>query len=208
MQNSGVDAESYREALGLQLDKDQWLRETYSLEGETLYEVLQGSNVYGVMALTLKNLIPGTLRRRSLFAGTIGFLGRALVLSVMRASFYWRGRSTAGILSEGRTMERMGFRSAGIESIRKSWWKEHSSGRIRGWLFSKRRVAFCPGPHHDGTLKLHTGAVRQASWLPRHRQRTKRPSSPRVPGRNLQGPHDGFRGRRRASGHGCRRSRH
>ncbi len=121
-----VDAEriAVGKALGLQLQTEiQWLRETYSLEGETLYEVLQGSNVYGGHGADA----PKTLSHRYLTEDVpyllvpVASLGRALgvpcpvIESIILLAGKINGRDH---FSEGRTMERMGFRSAGIESIR------------------------------------------------------------------------------------------
>ncbi len=104
-------------ALGLQLQSQiQWLKETYSLKGETLYDVLQSSNVYGGHGADA----PKTLSHRYLTEDVpfllvpVASFGRALGVPcpVIESIILLAGKiNDRDFFSEGRTIERMGFSS-------------------------------------------------------------------------------------------------
>jgi opine dehydrogenase len=110
--------------LGLRLQPQiQWLKETYNLEGNNLFEVLQGSNVYGGHGADA----PKTMTHRYLMEDVpyllvpVASFGRAFGVPcpVIESIILLAGKiNDKDYFSEGRTLEKMGFRSAGIESIR------------------------------------------------------------------------------------------
>ena len=111
-------------ALGLNLQpQTQWLKETYGLEGGNLFEVLQGSDVYGGHGVDA----PKTMTHRYLTEDVpyllvpVASFGRALGVPcpVIESIILLAGKINGkDYFSEGRTLERMGFPSTGIESIR------------------------------------------------------------------------------------------
>jgi len=115
---------SVGKALGLQLQSQiQWLKETYNLEGKNLFEVLQGSDVYGGHGADA----PKTMTHRYLMEDVpyllvpVASFGRAFGVPcpVIESIILLAGKiNDKDYFSEGRTLERMGFHSADIESIR------------------------------------------------------------------------------------------
>ena len=110
--------------LGLRLQPQiQWLKETYNLEGNNLFEVLQGSNVYGGHGADA----PKTMTHRYLMEDVpyllvpVASFGRAFGVPcpVIESIILLAGKiNDRDYFSEGRTLEKMGFHSARIESIR------------------------------------------------------------------------------------------
>jgi opine dehydrogenase len=121
----GVDAEriSIGRAIGLDLQSQtSWLKETYALEGETLYDVLQSSPVYGghgsdaPKALSHRYLtedVPYLLVPVASFGRTFG-IQSPLIDSVICLAGSINDRD---FLSEGRTMEKLGFSGYKPETI-------------------------------------------------------------------------------------------
>jgi len=123
----GIDKE--RLAIGKVLGYDlqsqiEWLRETYSLEGDTLYDVLQSSGVYGghgadaPKSLSYRYLtedVPFLLVPVASFGRALG-VPCPLIESVILLAGTINDRD---FYEEGRTLEKLGLQSAGREDIAK-----------------------------------------------------------------------------------------
>lgn len=123
--SEGVDAEriSIGRVIGLNLQSQiQWLKETYSLEGESLFDVLQSSNVYGGHGADA----PKSMSHRYLTEDVpfllvpVASFGRALGIScpLIESVILFAGTiNDRDFFSEGRTLEKMGFSASRPESI-------------------------------------------------------------------------------------------
>lgn len=123
--SEAVDEEriSIGKAIGLKLQSQfQWLKETYSLKGDTLYDVLQGSNVYGGHGADA----PKVLSHRYLTEDVpyllvpVASFGRALGIPCPHIESIILMASTINdrdFFSEGRTLEKMGFKGSRPEDI-------------------------------------------------------------------------------------------
>jgi opine dehydrogenase len=133
----GIDKErlAIGKALGYDLQSQiQWLKETYSLEGDTLYDVLQSSGVYGGHGADA----PKTLSYRYLTEDVpfllvpVASFGRALgvpcplIESVVLLAGTINDRD---FYKEGRTLEKLGLPGFGLEDIAKTLSTGFSVGR-------------------------------------------------------------------------------
>lgn len=121
----GVDRErrAVGKALGYDLQSQtEWLKETYNLQGDTLYDALQSSNVYGGHGADA----PKALSHRYLTEDVpyllvpVASLGRALgvpcplIESVILLAGEINGKD---FFSEGRSLEKIGFADAGRQAV-------------------------------------------------------------------------------------------
>ncbi|MGC9490779.1 MAG: NAD/NADP octopine/nopaline dehydrogenase family protein, partial [Thermovirgaceae bacterium] len=124
----GIDKErlAIGKALGYDLQSQiQWLKETYSLEGDTLYDVLQSSGVYGghgadaPKSLSYRYLtedVPFLLVPVASFGRALG-VPCPLIDSIILLAGAINDRD---FYEEGRTLKRLGLQSAGREDIVKT----------------------------------------------------------------------------------------
>lgn len=123
-------------ALGLDLQSQtRWLRETYSLEGETLYDVLQNSQVYGGHGADA----PKVLSHRYLTEDVpyllvpVASFGRAFGVScpLIESVILFAGViNDRDFFKEGRTLEKLGFAAAEPAAVSRVLENGFQAGRV------------------------------------------------------------------------------